>query len=106
MGGNRITQVELNGTLICLNDYYRNHQAKVSYNVFRGRVCNHKNILSEKLLEDALNLSMADWVSFYGGGKRKKEGFTYTGNHFSEYKNQTFHTLSSFLKLGCVSKLF
>lgn len=97
MGGNRITQVEFNGTLLCLNDYYRNHQAKVSYNVFRSRVCNHNDILSEKLLDDALNLSMADWISFYGGGKRKD--FIYNGNHFSEYKNQTFPSLSSFLKL-------
>ena len=97
MGGNRITQVEMNGTKICLNDYYHNNQAKVTYNIFRTRVINHLDIISEKLLYDALNLSTEDWISFYGGGKRKD--FTYTGNYFSEYKNQTFPSLSSFLKL-------
>lgn len=99
MGGNRITQVEMNGTMICLNDYYHNNQAKVTYNVFRTRVINHLDIISEKLLYDALNLSTDDWRSFYGGGKRKKEGFTYEGNHFLQYRNKTFHTLSAFLKL-------
>lgn len=97
MGGNRFTQVEMNGTKICLNDYYHSNQAKVTYNVFRTRVINHLDIISEKLLYDALNLSKEDWISFYGGGKRKD--FTYTGNYFSEYKNQTFPSLSSFLKL-------
>lgn len=97
MGGNRVTEVEMNGTKICLNDYYHNNQAKVTYNVFRTRVINHLDIISEKLLHDALNLSTEDWRSFYGGGKRKD--FTYTGNYFSEYKNQTFPSLSSFLKL-------
>lgn len=97
MGGNRVTEVEMNGTKICLNDYYHSNQAKVTYNVFRTRVINHLDIISEKLLHDALNLSTEDWISFYGGGKRKD--FTYTGNYFSEYKNQTFPSLSSFLKL-------
>ena len=97
MGGNRFTQVEMNGTKICLNDYYHSNQAKVTYNVFRTRVINHLDIISEKLLYDALNLSKEDWISFYGGGKRKD--FAYTGNYFSEYKNQTFPSLSSFLKL-------
>ena len=99
MGGNRVTNVELNGKVICLNDYYRNNKALVTYPIFRTRVCNHTDIISEQLLQDALNLSKEDWVSFYGGGRTKKDGFTYTGNHFYKYKNKTFHSMSSFLKL-------
>jgi len=42
-------------------------------------------------------MDMAEWISFYGGGKHKT--FIYTGTYLKECVDVEFHSLSSFLKI-------
>lgn len=98
----RKTYVNINGKRFCLNDFYNSYDGnKVSYNVFRQRV-RHREC-TESLLIDAISLTKSQWISFYGGGRRKK--FTYTGNIYQNYKGETFPSLSAFLhKIGKYDK--
>lgn len=98
----RKTYVNINGEKSCLNDFYNSYDGnKVSYNVFWQRV-RHREC-TESLLIDAISLTTSKWISFYGGGRRKK--FTYTGNIYQNYKGETFPSLSAFLhKIGKYDK--
>ncbi len=75
------------------------HRASVDYRVFWSRLSRFRHrleALERELLEHALTLSSADWVSFYGGGRHRS--FIYYGEVYSEHEGKRFHGISSFLK--------
>ena len=96
----RETKVEIGASCFVLLEHYnkKRNEHTVSYRVFYSRYQSLKkrNILSFKSLDDALKMKNADWITSYGGGKRK--GFTYQGDSFAEHKGQYFSSLSLFLK--------
>ena len=83
---------------INLNNFYQSNSSSQEYSTFRQRVrgVEERGMLTYKSLDDALTLSPEDWISWYGGGKRKP--FRYSGEKYPEYKNTTFPSLSAFLK--------
>jgi group I intron endonuclease len=71
----------------------------VSYSAFRQRVkrLQKDELLNLKSLEQAAKLDNAEWISFFGGGRRR--GFLYNGVEYPKHHGQKFRSISSFLRL-------
>ena len=97
----RETKVEIAGEIFVLLEYYnkKSNEHSVTYRIFYARYksLRKRNILSFESLNDGLNMSNGDWITFYGGGKYKD--FIYDGTLYPEYYGKKFRSLSAFLKL-------
>lgn len=96
----RKTWVVVDGARIDLQVYYEgvSGSVAVSYRTFWQRVRSLR--LRERLdvltLVDAYKLEPSEWISFYGGGRRK--GFTYTGDELPDQVGAHFSSVAALLR--------
>ena len=98
--GKRKTWIEIDGATLILEDFYAENaeESKVTYRNFWQRVKRLKKdlVLTKEKLRQALVLEESDWISFYGGGRRRE--FIYEGEEYPEFYGRSFRSVSSFLK--------
>lgn len=97
----RKTYVTIDGARTDLNSYYLsvNAENKPNWSNFCQRVKSQQKIkvLTDELLADAVSMSSADWITFYGGGRRKE--FIYDGTDYPEHIGKKFKGRAVFLKI-------
>ena len=96
----RRTYVEIKDSKIDLAEFFSTILLPyVSYSAFRQRVRRLKKdgLLDRKSIEQAAQLDNAEWISFFGGGRRR--GFLYDGVEYPKHHGQKFRSISSFLRL-------
>lgn len=97
--GKRKTEVIVDEKTIILEDFYKNSgDSAVSYGSFRQRVLslNKRDILDCDSLNDALSMDNSNWISFYGGGRKRE--FIYEGELYPKYFGKHFNSVASFLR--------
>ena len=95
----RKTKINIEGKNIILEDYYKEFcNTAVSYGSFRNRVLslNKRNILDNNSLNNALSMDNSNWISFYGGGRKRE--FVYEGDLYPKYCGKHFNSVASFLR--------
>lgn len=93
--GKRRTWLEIDGIKGDLAEVYDNLSEKsVQYPLFRQRVRNRNGVTMD-VVRNAATLSQDDWITHYGGGRRK--GFVYDGGLHPE-AHGTYSSVTSFLK--------
>jgi group I intron endonuclease len=95
----RRTYVEIHESRIDLAEFFAAVLSpSVSYSTFRQRVKRLQNdeLLDRVTIKQATQLSTAEWISFYGGGRRRV--FRYEGVEFPDLHRQKFRSIASFLR--------
>nr|WP_315488347.1 GIY-YIG nuclease family protein [uncultured Rhodoferax sp.] len=96
----RKTWVTVEGTSIDLKSYYDDHAvvAAVSYRTFWQRVrgLRRRFLLDSASLDYACILQPNEWITFYGGGRRR--GFTYQGEQYPEHAGRSFSSIAALLR--------
>lgn len=95
----RKTELTVDGKTIILEEYFEKYSGHaVSYGSFRQRALslNKRHILDNNSLNDALSMDNSNWISFYGGGR--KRGFVYEGDLYPKYCGKYFNSVTSFLR--------
>jgi len=102
--GTRKTNLIIENSNLCLNDYYHSGNFTTPYQVLRTRAISlqKRGLLSSESIFHAATLDNNQWTSLYGGGRRRK--FTYTGTAYPELAGASFTSISQFLyKIGRLS---
>jgi group I intron endonuclease len=93
--GVRRTLVTIEGLVTDLGLVFAELPDKViSWSNFRQRL-HKRGDLTSKLLRDAVTMSSEDWITHYGGGRRK--GFSYEGDLYPSARGN-YSSVTSFLK--------
>lgn len=96
----RKTWITVGDQRVSLGDYFgQNHQqGAVDYTNFRTRVLSlrARAMLDLSAMNDALHMHYGEWVSFYGGGRRK--GFWYHGDDYASQSGKHFSSIAAFLR--------
>jgi group I intron endonuclease len=96
----RRTHVEIQGARIDLGEFFSEIPSPVvNYSTFWQRVRRLKRdeLLDRSSLDQAAELNEAEWISYFGGGRRR--GFRYEGVEFPNLHGQKFRSIASFLRL-------
>lgn len=94
----RQSWIEVEGERINVGNFYQKNQdiAEVSYKTFRARVKRQSDSpLDLEKLNHAVSMKTAEWIAFYGGGRRRP--FTYKGDAFGEQYGKRFNSIAAFL---------
>jgi hypothetical protein len=91
----RRSKVCIDGKLMDLAQVYAQLPGqKIAWENFHKRMRRFKNVSTE-LIHDAANMNRANWITFYGGGRRKS--FRYEGALYADEKGE-FPSVTAFLK--------
>jgi group I intron endonuclease len=94
----RKTEACVDGELLSINETYQSFsEPAVSYRTFWQRVKRLKRdgILDSSTLEQAATLGTSNWITIFGGGRRRP--FKYEGDEFPEYVGVEFSSVTAFL---------
>jgi len=94
----RRTYIEIQGLRVDLGELFDKIPSSiVNYSTFRQRVKRLKKdeLLDHFSLKQSSELNKSEWISFFGGGKRKE--FQYEGIEFLHLHGQKFRSITSFL---------
>lgn len=95
----RRTLVSVEGSKVDIGSFFKavDHPA-VSYSTFWQRVRRLKkdDLLDKDSLSEAEQLDAAEWISFYGGGRRRL--FRYNGVEHPKLHGEQFRSIASFLR--------
>lgn len=96
--GPRRTWVRMDGGQRDAAVLYSGSEQSVSYSTFRQRLVRLERggLLDEVSLNHAASLSQAEWISFYGGGRRQT--FVYDGEDYPAHAGESFSSVSAFLR--------
>jgi hypothetical protein len=98
--GRRRTWLILEGKRVDLQSFYEAQTPlpAVSYRTFWSRIrnCGQKGPIEKELVEHAITLPEAQWISSYGGGRHRP--FVYDGDLYPEHRDRSFHGVSAFLR--------
>lgn len=96
----RKTWVTVDNQTVALGDCFERSRphAAVTYPNFRTRVksLQSRELLDSVSLDHALHMSYGEWVSSYGGGRRKD--FLYHGDEFPAQSGKVFPSITAFLR--------
>jgi group I intron endonuclease len=96
----RRTIIDIGGDKIDIGCFFKGEAQsnKVAYRVFWQRVRRLKKdfLLDNESLYHAARLDEAEWISFYGGGRRRP--FSYHGIEHPALRGKEFRSISSFLR--------
>jgi hypothetical protein len=103
--GTRQTYCCINGETVNLAAAFKAIQhPTVNYNLFRSHLKSYSEKQIRQNLEDvkdvyaiAANYSKSDWMAFIGSGRSRR--FVYRGKLYPQHHNQTFPSISHFLKI-------
>jgi len=96
----RKTWVTVGGKRIDLLKFHADSglAGQVSYRAFWQRVhgLRLRNMLDEQSLADGLTMLQTEWITFYGGGRRR--AVLYVGDAYPEQSGMSFPSLTAFLR--------